>query len=377
MDNRRTRAGTNQKEVTPMTTETFFRTFTADTTAGSANQVLARFPAPVTRTGRVSYRLTRGGERYALLFANRIDSTFADGAISKANDAGGLWEIRAMRIGLAKEPGMPAGACQTVTFDGRPNRIVQAGEGFFCSDPVTLRAAPGDCLVYEVTVRGNDFPYHEEMVLNVHSGEHEPLPLDKRIPVPLMVGCDRPARKKIGFLGDSITQGIGTPCESYAHWVAKAAEALPDDVSVWNLGIGFGRASDAATNGLWLARAKTCDIVTVCFGVNDILRGRTAEEVLCDLITIVMALHEAGTRVLLLTIPPFDMEHDHQAHWYAANDAIRSGMVPADRILNVAPILGRSQPFSHRASFGGHPNVEGSLHLGHAAARYLNQMLIE
>ena len=228
MDNRRTRAGTNQKEVTPMTTETFFRTFTADTTAGSANQVLARFPAPVTRTGRVSYRLTRGGERYALLFANRIDSTFADGAISKANDAGGLWEIRAMRIGLAKEPGMPAGACQTVTFDGRPNRMVQAGEGFFCSDPVTLRAAPGDCLVYEVTVRGNDFPYHEEMVLNVHSGEHEPLPLDKRIPVPLMVGCDRPARKKIGFLGDSITQGVGAECSStgYAMQVGRHANPM-------------------------------------------------------------------------------------------------------------------------------------------------------
>lgn len=358
-----------------MTSEAFFRTFTSDTTAGSSNQMLVRFPEPVTRTGRVSYRLTRGGERYALLFTNRADSTFADGANSKVNDAGGLWEILSMRVGLAKETGVPAETYQTVTFDGQPNRTVQAGEGFFCTDPVTLHAAPGDYLVYEVTVHGSVFPCHEQMTLNVYSGEKEPLSPDKRIPVPVMIGCDRPAWQKVGFLGDSITQGIGTPCESYAHWVAKAAEALLDDVSVWNLGIGFGRASDAATDGLWLARAKTCDIVTVCFGVNDILRGRTAEEVLHDLTTIVMALHEAGTRVLLLTVPPFDMEHDHQAHWYAANDAIRSGIVPADMILNVAPILGRSQPFSHLAAFGGHPNAEGSMLLGHAAARYLNQML--
>lgn len=358
-----------------MTSDEFFRVFTADTTAGSANQVLARFTEPVTRTGRVSFRLTRGGERYALLFSNRADSTCADGSISKVNDAGGMWKILSMRIGLAKETGEPAGAYQTVAFDGQPSRTVQPGEGFFCSDPVILHALPGDYLVYEASVCGNDFPYHEQMVLNVYSGEKEPLPLDKRIPVPLMIGCDRPVRQKVGFLGDSITQGIGTPCESYAHWAAKAAKQLPEDVSAWNLGIGFGRASDAAADGLWLARAKKCDIVTVCFGVNDILRGRTAEEVLRDLTTVVAALHQADTRVLLLTIPPFDMEHDHQACWYAANDAIRSGAIPADAILDCAPILGCTPPFRHRARFGGHPNAEGCAALGSAAAQCLNRML--
>lgn len=354
-----------------MTPEVFFDTYTSDTTAGSSNQVLTRFGEPVTRTGRVSYRLSRGGERYSLLFSNRVDSTYSDGSISKANDKGGEWSILSLRVGLAKATGIHADKWHYVTFDGQPTRNVSAGEGFFCSDPVALNARPGDYFVYEITVRGECFPYHQEMVLNVYSGESEPLPPDKRIPVPLMIGCDRPARVKVGFLGDSITQGCGTAYESYTHWAAVAAGLLPDDVSAWDLGIGYARAYDAASDGLWLERAKKCDVVTVCFGVNDIFHERSAADVVGDLTTIVEKLHEADTRVLLITIPPFDMTGANQGNWYAANDAIRRGGIKADDILDCEPMLGKTPPFGHNARFGGHPDAEGCALLGKEVAKHL------
>ena len=122
-----------------MTPEVFFDTYTSDTTAGSSNQVLARFDSPVTRTGRVSYRLSRGGERYSLLFSNRVDSTFSDGSISRANDKGGDWSILSLRVGLAKATGVCAAEWHTVTFDGQlavhDIKVIYARDKFFIVMP--------------------------------------------------------------------------------------------------------------------------------------------------------------------------------------------------------------------------------------------------
>ncbi|MBQ7301635.1 MAG: hypothetical protein IJW77_17550, partial [Clostridia bacterium] len=76
-----------------MTLTDFYKTYSSDCTAGSANQVLTRDNEPVIRCGRIYYRLSHGGEHYALLFSNQIDSTFSDGSISAANDTGGDWDI--------------------------------------------------------------------------------------------------------------------------------------------------------------------------------------------------------------------------------------------------------------------------------------------
>lgn len=334
-----------------MTTTEFYRDYASDCTAGCGNQLLARLEQPVTRTGRCWFRLSRGGENYALLFSNGIDSTFDDGSISRVNAVGGNWMLEAMRVGLCAAVGEEPRAWQEVTFDGEKKKAV-SGPEVFATDPIRLIAKAGDFLCYEITLTGSCYPYHEEAVLTM-------VP-DKQLPLPLMIGCDRPVGQRVGFLGDSITQGCGTEDDSYTHWAAQIAEKFSPEYSVWDLGIGYARASDAAADGGWLARAKQCDTVCVCFGVNDVLRGRSAEAILQDLRTIVTKLVDARCRVILFTVPPFDLTGAEQHQWQQVNAAIRSRLwKEADGLFDIAAVLGQKAPNEHLCIYGGHPNAEG------------------
>lgn len=341
-----------------MTIRDFYTRFSSDCTAGSANQTLTRYPEAGVHTGRIAYRLTRGGENYALLFSNTTDSTFADGKISAANDVGGAWDILSLRVGLACAWDAEPETWHTVTFDGSPIYPVRGG-GAFCTDPIPLGAHAGDYLIEEMTLRGADFPFHKEIRLNVRlRGADGAWVSDQRIPAPLMIGCDRPVSLRAGFLGDSITQGCGTPCESYAHWVAGIAARLDPRISVWDLGIGYARGYDAATDRGWLARAKTCDVVSVCFGVNDLNRGRTPAQVIGDLRAVTAALINAGCRVILFTVPPFSYTGARRECWNAVNSAIRAGL-GQDETFDMAAVLGRPRPDENLPRWGDHPNAEG------------------
>jgi hypothetical protein len=37
--------------------------------------------------------------------------------------------------------------------------------------------------------------------------------------MPNFIGCDKKIKKRIAFVGDSITQGCGTSLDGYAMWV--------------------------------------------------------------------------------------------------------------------------------------------------------------
>ena len=360
-----------------MNVEKFYQTYSSDCWASSASQVLTRHEKPVTVTGRCWYRIAHGGENYALLFTNKIDSTFEDGSTSVANDIGGEWTINSMRVGLChkNEDGSytEPEKFHTVTFEGKETYTVSSPDPFH-TDPIPLHAKAGDSVCYEITLTGACYPYHMEIILPVKWLENGEWVDARQVPVPLMIGCDRKVNRRIAFIGDSITQGCGTPYDSYTHWVAKIAEGLDPSDSVWDLGIGYARGYDAATDQGWLARAKTCDIVNVCFGVNDILRGRTADQVVADLETIINALHKAGCKVVLFTVPPFDMEGEAQKHWYAVNAAIRTELVKkADRIFDFAKALGQPAPNEYRSIYCGHPNVEGC---AVAAKAYLAEKIL-
>ncbi|MGI6742205.1 MAG: SGNH/GDSL hydrolase family protein [Eubacteriales bacterium] len=352
----------------------FYLTFSSDSTAGSANQVLTEYDSEKTVTGRCYYKLSHGGENYSLLFSNSIDSTFSDGSVSKANDVGGEWEILSMRAGICRNSVDEPSKWHEATFGGVGNYKVLSPEPFF-TDKIPLNAKKDDLFCYEITLRGARYPYHEEAVLPVYikqpDGSFKP---DKRIPLPLMIGSDRKISSRVGFLGDSITQGCGTEVGSYTHWAAKIAEGLDKSISVWNLGIGYARAYDAASNGGWLERAKHCDTVNICFGVNDILRGRTAKQVENDLHTIIVALKAAVCQVILFTVPPFDMTGETGDIWYTVNESIRTHLCSkADAVFDFAAALGASAPNQHIAPYGGHPNAEGCMIL---ACAYLKSDIV-
>ena len=344
-----------------MNSDAFYARFSSDCIIGSANQELVRLDQPQTITGRCRYRLAHGGAQFSLLFSNIIDSTYADGSVSRAGDVGGTWTIHQMRIGL-RDDDRAAEPAQwfPVTFDGAAEKTV-SGAVTFATDPVALHARAGQTLCYELTFTGDCYPHHPEALLPVEVQTDDGFVPDKRIPLPLMIGCDRPVRRRIGFIGDSITQGIGTETGSYAHWAARIAARIPADCSAWDMGSGYARAADAAQDGAWRTRAKTCDLVHVCFGVNDLYHDRrTADEVLADLQTIVRALKHAGCTVILLTVPPFDWDGSKKIYWYRINDAIRAGAVAGiDGLFDFAAVVGQPAPNAHLAKYGGHPDAAG------------------
>jgi len=196
--------------------------------------------------------------------------------------------------------------------------------------------------------------------------------------VATMVGCDRPVELRIGFIGDSITQGIGTPKNSYEHYAAVIADILGERYSYWDIGLGYGRGHDAASDGAWLFKAKQVDVMTVCFGVNDIYRGFDADQIIKSLETVMTKLHEAGVSVIMQTIPPYDYPPHLRAIWEKVNGHIISFMAErADGFFDVVPVLSKSADEPHMAKFGGHPNSEGNRLWGEALANEVERVAAE
>jgi lysophospholipase L1-like esterase len=356
---------------------TYFAHYISNTIAGSGNQSWFSMPLDEIRTGRVFYKITAGGEySYSLLFSNIMDSTFSKGDHSYKNLLCEEWQIHAARVGkCCRVPfdkpldrwcveGANADASilgwQTVTFDGHGQKTVKPGE-FFSSDPVLLSFEKGEYLCLELTFSGGMLPYHHESMLPIYIKGEDGWHYDVRMPLPGMIGCDRPVKARIAYFGDSITQGLGTPYNAYLHWNALLSERLGEEYAFWNLGLGFGRAEDAASGGAWMYKAKQNDVVVVCFGVNDIFHsGQSAAQIAGRIEKIVQYLTDAGVKVVLQTVPPFDYNEPYRTMWQEINAYIRESLRDRVALLfdNVA-VLGKSQAEPHMAKHGGHPNAAG------------------
>lgn len=347
----------------------FFNTYTSNTTAASGNQHI--FTSDNTpRAGRVFYRITNAGRyNYALLFSNITDSTFADGNVSHKNMICRPWEIISVRVGkcgrevfseeLSDADGINAAVTdfRDITFGGCRRKNVAPGE-FFTTDPVMMEFDAGDYLCVELTYAGELMPYHEESLLPIFAKTADGWVYDRKMPLPGMIGCDRPVRARIGYLGDSITQGIGTAYNSYAHWNAVLAEKIGGDYAHWNLGLGFARANDIASDGAWLYKAKHNDIIVVCAGTNDLFRN-PEDQIRRDLCDTVDILAGEGRTVVLQTIPPFEFSDAEIAVWKRLNEYIKGEL--ADRVamvFDVGSCIGQPDA-PHIPIYGGHPNAEG------------------
>lgn len=355
----------------------YFEEFKSNTYAGSGNQFYFKMNENEIRTGRVFYKISAGGEyNYSILFSNVTDSTYADGSISHKNLICDEWTIHNFKIGKCKEFNTNIELTKVVmddineksditvtdfiniTFNGKKSKVVKPGE-FFSSDPVKMGFEKGEYICLEITFSGKMIPYHEETLLPVFIKEGEKWKYSKFMPFAGMVGCDRQTKGRIAYLGDSITQGIGTKPNSYLHWNAILSEKLGSGYSYWNIGIGYGRANDAASDGAWLYKAKQNDIVFVCYGVNDILQGQSEEQIKADLTHIADVLKRAGKKVIVQTIPPFDYKGENIEKWKRLNLYILSELrEKVDFVFDNTKILGKKENPSD-AVYGGHPNEEG------------------
>lgn len=336
----------------------FFEEFVSNTTAGTSNQ---SFFVDGNGVGRVFYRLFCGGTYpYSLLFSNTVDSTFGDGAKSRANQLCGPWTLAVSCCVCkgAEDPEIESRDWIPLTFAGEREKTAAPGE-IFSTDAVVLDAREGDSLCVQIEFRGSRIPCHPEINIPAYVKAGERFVLSEEMPVPSMIGCKRQVKTRIGFLGDSITQGLGTELDSYGHWCHKAAQALGPQYACWNLGIGCGRASDAAAGGAWLYKALQNDCVVVCFGINDILQG-DGPQLDQNLETIVRTLKEQGKKVILQSIPPFDFVKQPRMNlWEEKNRYIRQVLAPkCDGFLDVSSFLSVDGA-GQTTKYGGHPNEEG------------------
>lgn len=347
----------------------YFNSYVSNSLAPSSNQsYFIGNGKPIV--ARSFYKVFKGGKyEYSFLFSNQIYSTFADGSYSQANLECDKWEILSLKALLVDSKTRDFSNPKIIreyqlTFDGRMAKIMEI-KGEIYTDGIVIEADKNDyiCLEMELVGEGK-IPYFEEILIPAFTlNEEEKWVQNNKIPLANMIGIKREVSKKVGFLGDSITEGCGTENNSYDAWCAKIAEKSSEDNSYWNLGIGYGRTDDIATDGIWLNRAKNLDICTVCIGVNDICQGFKPEKVKKNIKKIVDILTDNGTEVILFTVPPFDWEGEKIEKWQEVNDFIVEKLAKRVKIFDTVSIWGQDAPSTNLSKYGGHPNAEGCLAL--------------
>lgn len=361
----------------------YFNKYVSNTVLGSGNNSILFFPKPITRTAMMFVKLRNyGKQNYRLMFSNTVDSTFDRGQTAYANLKGDTWHIDSFEIadggrignitldsdGMIAVNGFDPDYCSTVnefthvTFNGKYECDVPAGEKIW-TDEFELNILENHYLAVKITFTGNNIPYTPDKIVPCFISENGHWHTGRDFPQPVFIGIAENKTvpvKRIGFFGDSITQGLGTTADAYEYWVADISEELPcDKFSVWNLGLGFGRAEDAATCGVWLERAKNNDIVFVCFGVNDILQYCDSERICKALTTIIDFLNKFGVKTGIFTVPPFDFTGDQISVFDSVNSYIRNTLSKkTDYLFDIASVL--CKPEDHTAAaYGGHPDKNG------------------
>ena len=326
----------------------YFDIFSSNTLAPTSNQSFFYSSGEKIKS-RAFYKIFSAGKfKYSLLFSNIIDSTFSDGSHSQANHLCKEWTIYSATAYLidAQETDFENPKIlnkKEITFGGKKSKKVEIGE-LFSTDAFDFCANKGDYFCLELEFAGEELPYFEEILIPTYVYNGEKWIYDKKTPLCAMIGIDREIDKRVVFLGDSITEGLGTPLNEYAGWASKIAEKSSDENSYWNLGIGFARATDASSDGSWLFKAKQSDVATVCLGTNDICQGKSADVIIDAIENIVNILKENKIRTILFTLPPFEY--------------IVENMSKKTEIFDMISPLGKKGE-ENICIYGDHPNALG------------------
>lgn len=363
--------------------EALWREFVSNVSVGTGNNFILRWTKPAVLTFRSYYRVKEAGPfRWRFWFSNTVDSQFAQGEQAWSNRPGGSWQIRSAAVAVSNQAdgSLKTDSLKWVTYNGCQTKQVDPDECFW-SDEVTLSVQKHEYLVFTwciaVDQAGDHVPFTPDSQIPAYiaPGDQtmetagEAFSADVNCAKPNQLAVARPVRKRIVFLGDSITQGCGTRIDYYEQWAVRIGQSLPADIAVWNLGLGYARAANAATNGAWLAKARYCDEINICLGVNDLLGDqRSADEVLADLAQIIRILKDSGvTSVILLTVPPFNFTAEHEQRWRRINQVIRiNPPAGVDRVFDLAAVLSKPAPEENISRFDPHPDGEGGAEIADA-----------
>lgn len=344
-----------------------FKGYVSNTCAAfGAQHAFAPDSIDETYTGRVFYRIFAGGQyQYRLFFGNTIDSTFGEGNDCHPNEICDSWIIHSAKVAVCPLETDIASVefeyMQPLTFLGFEKRTVMPGE-IFSSDDVVIKANKNDYLCLEITYSGTKIPCLEEAPSTIPTflKKENSWIQNYKTPGAFLVGCKRDVKKHIAFLGDSITMGCGTTPDAYKYWMARIAERIGENYACWNLGIGYAKCSDAASDGAWLFKAKQADFVNVCLGTNDLLQNRDADQIVNELHFIVDKLTCAGCMVGLFTAPPFYYTGEQLMRWEKVNYRINKEFLQKTvYVYDTCKILDSVGDLHGIGKYEPHPNDEG------------------
>ncbi len=366
-----------------------FTTYVSNTACGTcANYVLDL--QGKTLKAKCYFKPQMSGEfSYCFYFDNRVDSTYDQGAVAHVGQGGYGYEIVNARISVTPYidfvENHPEGIARfgadekttPVTFDGKMQKSVMPNECFW-SDAVRFEVPENHYLVWEWELTGDKVVCTPDSQIPAFLDTGKGYCQEYICPKPMLVGCDRKVKKRIAFWGDSITQGCGTAVDAYEMWVGEIAKMLAEEYAVWNLGMGWGRGSDADRGESWLYKAARNDTVVMTFGVNDLLHGayalgrsNTAGEIVCTIESLIQKLQANGVRVILSTVPPFDFTKEQQIEWRTLNLAIpQIAKLYGCSVFDIEAALdGGGYLANDYSVYGAHPDGRG----GKAAAKKFYQ----
>ncbi|MFJ3704109.1 MULTISPECIES: GDSL-type esterase/lipase family protein [Streptomyces] len=273
-----------------------------------------------------------------------------------------------------------------VTFGGRRQAWLAAGASL-TSDPVDgLRATDGSALTVETRLPGPTGP------LSFHRNTHASHSVDgvRTTSVFLLTGVEVTGAHGpvVAVLGDSISEGVGTPDDADLRWPDQLARRLPGS-AVADLGVsgnrlllddarfGPGGQSRFDRDVLALPGLRT---VLVQLGVNDLQQPPAQTDpslVLDGFRQLVLRARGAGLRIVGSTVTPFE----GWTRWTPELDEVRQRInraVRTGRLFDAvadfdAALRDPARPSRMRPAFdsgdGLHPNPSGHAALAGAVDR--------
>lgn len=266
-----------------------------------------------------------GKEKYRLFFVNRVETT-GNCRIGKIGDR---YTIKEAYAAFSEDKLSEEGKTD-ITFFGKKEKAVDEGEEYSCDEfEFTYDKKGYMVLTFVVKTEGRVFlpSTNESASYGIVYENGKEIWYDNFTLRPAFIGADKRFEKTVGFWGDSITQGSRTGIDKYEAWTHRIGNSLPEQVSFYNIGMGWARAYDACEDGVFIEKAKMCDEIFLCFGVNDIKSGgRKAEDIINDIKLACSKLRENNKdiKIHLLTVPPFNMSRFEEAQRQKVNKYIIS-----------------------------------------------------
>lgn len=290
--------------------------------AGAWQTAQQRLPAHEVRdrTFRQIVRPTVGGTALRIRLAN----TFGSAPL----------RLRAAAVGVPagrSSAGLRPGTSHPVRFGGRDSLVLAPGERAV-SDPVPLRVDPERQLAVDMEIdRGTADSGHARAVQvswsgagslsGVTSGEDFTEQAESWY---WLEGVDVRAGRGAGsvvVVGDSLTDGTWTTMGADRRWpdllAARLRKGVRGPTGVLNAGIGGNRVTGdnpvcvtPSASGLRrldrdaLSRSDT-RVMILALGINDVIAGVPAQDLVAGLRAMVEQAHARGLRVLVATLTPY------------------------------------------------------------------------